>query len=803
MSSYSFTRKYGLLFIQSYIHRIWCVFLLVTAGGIVVSAQNTGSLSGYVRDARSGEPLIGAAVAIENTPLGAITDLDGFYQIDNIPTQTYQVSASYLGYEKDTRFNVIVRSAGNPALNFDLQEAVEQLNEVVVSASSREDMVTPLSSQTLSAVEIATYPGGNNDIAKVVQSLPGVAGSVGGFRNDIIIRGGAPNENVYYLDGIEIPNINHFSTQGSAGGPVGLINVSFVEQVDLSTSAFDARYDNPLSGVVQFDQRIGNSRRFRSNIRVSASETALTLEGPLFKGSQENSNTTFLISGRRSYLQFLFKVIGLPILPDYWDYQYKINHKIDEYNDISLIGVGSIDDFSVNELEEFDPEQQSTLDQVPIIKQWSTTAGISWNRRLKDGSGSMRTSLSTNVLNNRFSQFTDNLNETGLYFSNDSRESEVKFRHEQSRYWGDWILSAGLVLQRANYDNETINLVNDLNFNSAINFWRYGFFAQASRSVLNNRMDISLGVRSDANSFTGEDQQLLRTLSPRLSLSYALDPAKKWRLNGSVGRYFKIPPYTILGFRDNQGKLVNRNTRYIQSDHLVAGLEYQLNPSARITLEGFFKQYNNYPVSIQDQVSLANKGGGFEVFGSEAVTSEGKGRTYGLEFLFQQQYTKNFYGILAYTLFKSEFSAGGENYLPSLWDSRQLITFTGGYKFKRNWEVSLRYRYAGPSPFVPVNEEATLENYPAIILDYSRLGSQRLAAFNQADIRVDKKFNFKKVALDVYLEFQNAFNQNLPSEPQYGLDRDETGNVISPNALVIIEQENSSLLPIIGLVLDF
>lgn len=803
MSSCSFVGKYPFPFSQIFIIRIWSVLLLLTAGGLMLSAQNSGSLSGYVRDARSGEALIGAAVAIENTQLGAITDLDGYYQIDNIPTQTYQVSASYLGYEKETRFNVIIRSAGNPALNFDLQEAVEQLNEVVVSASSREDMVTPLSSQTLSAVEIATYPGGNNDIAKVVQSLPGVAGSVGGFRNDIIIRGGAPNENVYYLDGIEIPNINHFSTQGSAGGPVGLINVSFVEQVDLSTSAFDARYDNPLSGVVQFDQRIGNPRRFRTNVRVSASETALTLEGPLFKGDRENSNTTFLVSGRRSYLQFLFKVIGLPILPDYWDYQYKINHKIDEYNDISLIGVGSIDDFSVNAPDEFDPEQQATLDQVPIIKQWSTTAGISWNRRLKDGSGSMRTSMSTNILNNRFSQFTDNLNETGLYFANDSRESEVKLRHEQSRYFGEWILSAGLVLQRAAYDNETVNLVDDLNFNSAIDFWRYGFFAQASRSVLNNRMDLSFGVRSDANSFTEEDNQLLRTLSPRFSFSYALDPAKQWRLNASVGRYFKIPPYTILGFRDNQGRLINRNARYIQSDHLVAGLEYTLNSSARITLEGFFKRYDHYPVSILDQVSLANKGGGFEVFGSEAVSSDGKGRTYGLEFLFQQQYTKNFYGILAYTLFKSEFSAGGDNYLPSLWDSRQLITFTGGYKFKRNWEVSLRYRFAGPSPFVPVNETATLENYPAIILDYNRLGSERLTAFNQADIRVDKKFNFKKVALDVYLEFQNAFNQNLPSEPQYGLDRDEMGNITSPNALIVIEQENSSLLPIIGLVLDF
>lgn len=777
--------------------------LLLLLPSFTIFSQNTGTLKGFVKDARTGEPLIGATVSLGESDLGAVTDLDGFYQISEIPTQTYQVTAAYLGYESQSRFNVIIRSAGNPDLNFDLQEAVEQLDEVVVSASSREDMVTPLSSQTLSAVEIATYPGGNNDIAKVVQSLPGVAGSVGGFRNDIIIRGGAPNENVYYLDGIEIPNINHFSTQGSAGGPVGLINVSFVEQVDLATSAFDARYDNPLSGVIQFDQRLGDANKFKTNLRVSASEAALTLEGPLFKGSRENSPTTFIVSARRSYLQFLFKAIGLPILPDYWDYQYKINHQIDDYNEISLIGVGSIDNFSVNPPDEFDAEQQSTLEQVPIIEQWSTTAGLSWKRRLKDGSGSMITSLSNNTLNNRFERFRDNVNQTGLFFSNDSRESETKLRHQQTRYWGDWIVSGGLVLQRADYTNTTTNEVDNNRFSSSIDFWRYGLFVQASRSLLSNRLDVSFGLRSDANSFTDQEQQLLSTLSPRLSLSYALDPAKRWRLNASVGRYYKIPPYTILGFRNNEGALINRNTNYIQSDHLVAGLEYSLNSSARITLEGFFKQYDDYPVSVLDQVSLANKGGGFEVLGSEAVTSTGTGRTYGLEFLFQQQFTRNFYGILAYTFFRSEFSADGENYLPSLWDSRHLLTFTGGYKFKRNWEVSLRYRYSGRSPYVPVDEEATLANYPALVLDYSRLGSLRLTSFNQADIRIDKKWNFRKVALDVYLEFQNAFNQNAPSEPQYGLARDENGDLVSPAALVEIQQENSSLLPIIGFVLDF
>ncbi len=766
-------------------------------------AQNVGTLSGYVKDAKTGEGLIGATVQLEGTGLGSATDLDGYYEISKIPTKTYNVITSYIGYESKTEFNVVVKSVGNVALNFNLTEANKSLNEVVVVASSIEDIITPLSTQTLSAVEIATYPGGNNDIAKVVQSLPGVGGSVLGFRNDVIIRGGAPNENVYYLDGVEIPNINHFSTQGSAGGPVGLLNVSFIENVDLATSAFNAKYDNPLSGVLQFNQRIGNTRKFQGNLRVSASETAFTGEGPLFKNGAEDAKTSYIVSVRRSYLQFLFKLIGLPILPDYWDYQYKLTHQIDQYNEINFLGIGAIDDFRVDVPNEYDALQQSTLEQVPIIKQWSTTAGLSWKRRFKDGSGFMRTTLSNNILDNNYSQYSDNVAETGLYFENDSRETETKLRYEQTRYINDWILTGGFGIQQVSYENRTTNLIDDINYRSEIDFLKYGLFFQASRSLFQNRLDISFGLRADGNSFTSEENQLLKTVSPRFSFSYALDPAKKWRFNGSIGRYFKIPPYTILGFRNNQGENINQDAKYISSNHFVLGLERNLSNATRITLEGFFKKYDNYPLSVLDRISLANKGGDFEVLGNEAIESRGEGRTYGVEFMFQQKFTKNFYGILAYTFFKSEFSDFDGVYRPSVWDARHLASFTGGYKFGNNWEVSLRYRYSGRTPYPLTDEEATLENYPAVILNYDNLGDFRLSSFNQADIRIDKKWNFKKLAFNLYLEVQNAFAQTPPEPPVYGLDRDETGQIINPLELVVVPPSDPSVLPIIGFVLDF
>ncbi|WP_340063172.1 TonB-dependent receptor [Ascidiimonas aurantiaca] len=764
-------------------------------------SQVYGELNGYVTD-ESGAPLEGASVYLENSNIGAITDQQGFYVLRNIVPGSYNLTASFIGFESQTKFNVIVRSIGTPPYNFILNESAQNLDEIVVTqrqiSRARE---TPLSVQTLSAVEIATYPGGNNDVVRVAQSLPGVSPSVGGFRNDLIIRGGAPNETVYYLDGMEIPNINHFSTQGSAGGPVGLLNVSFIEDVTLSTSAFGARYDNPLSGVLQFKQRNGNNRDFNGNFRLSASEAAVTLEGPLFKKGKEESNTSFMVSARRSYLQFLFELIGLPIRPDYWDYQYKITHKIDDYNEINVLGVGSIDDFSIAPPDTFDEEQQATLEQVPFIEQRSNTAGISWKKRFKDGSGYMQSVLSNNFLVNEFTRYEDNENQEGVIFSNDARESETRFRFEVTKFTGEWKFNAGFNTQWSDYSNTTFNLADNIQYNTEINFFKYGYFANASRSFFDEKLDVSLGFRMDDDTFT-QGNSLLSTFSPRLSLSYEF--VKNWKLNATAGRYFKIPPYTILGFRNNENILVNQNVSYTQSDHYVIGLEHILGPAASVSVEAFFKQYDDYPVSVLDGVSLANKGGGFEVLGNEAVETVGKGRSYGAELLFQQKLTNNFYGIFSYTFFYSEFTGFDRtDYLPSVWDSRHLLSFTGGYKLKRNWEISSRYRFAGRTPFVPVDIEATTNVYPEIILDYESLGRVKLETFSQLDIRVDKRWNLKSLSVNLFFEVQNLLSQQLPEPPQFGLQRDANGNELTPRNLVEIEPESGQFIPVIGLVVDF
>ena len=764
-------------------------------------SQVDGIVNGYIYDSKSQLPLLGANVIIEGTEKGAISDENGFFQISEIKPQSYNLLVSYIGYQSKKIFNIIIKSKGNQTLEIYLLESAQELDEVVLFESPfKKSKETPLSINTFSRVEIESYPGADNDVTKVVQSMPGLSPSVGGFRNDIIIRGGAPNETVYYLDEIEIPNINHFSTQGSAGGPQGMINISFIDEVTLSTSAFGVEYDNPLSGVLQFNQKNGNPREISGNFRFGASDSAITVEGPLSK--EENNNTTFIFSARKSYLQFLFKLIGLPIRPDYWDFQGKINHKIDEYNSINIVGLGAIDDFSVEAPEDFDFTQQSFLEQVPIIKQNSTTIGASWIRKFKETKGQFVLALSTNKLKNIFSRYDDNENLEGIYFRNDSHEWETKLRAKTTNYLKDWKITWGGNIQYSDYYNNTTDYYNQIEYLTKINFYKYGLFGSVSKSFIDSKLDVSIGIRTDEDNFS-TGSKLIDNLSPRVSTSYALTKDRRLKWNTSIGTYFKIPTYTVLGFRNLTGNFTNQNAKYTKSNHYVTGFDYSIGNASKISIEGFIKRYFDFPVSILDGVSLANKGADFEVLGNEDIVTTGEGRTKGIEFLFQQKLTRNFYGIFSYTFFKSEFTDINGDYLPSVWDSKHLSSFSGGYKLKRNWEISSRWRFAGKTPYVPYDLEASLNNYPNMVLDYSQLGNVKLDNFSQIDVRFDKKWNKENLSINLFIEILNLLAQKIPSPTEYGLERDDFGNILTPLNLVEVDVNRESIIPSFGFSIDF
>ncbi len=809
-------------------------FILFIAIQRPAMSQNLGSITGVVIDKSTQLPIPNVSIKLEGSKFGTSTDSLGRFRIVGMPAGTYNILVSSLGYKNTTLFNSVVNSGNENTYSIELEAEAAKLKEIVISSGKRTartaTLETPLSVQKLTSEEIKSNPGGNFDISKVIQTLPGVGGGAQGgtFRNDIIIRGGAPNENVFYLDGIEVPVINHFQTQGSSGGPQGILNVSFIEEVKLSSSAFDARYDNALSSVFQFKQKNGNPNNFQGNFRLSATEAALTVEGPLSK----NQKTTFLASARRSYLEVLFKALDLPIRPNYWDFQTKVSHRFNDKTVLTFIGIGAIDEFRFGVPKDASPEKSYLINSNVLVNQWNYTLGASLRRNIANGYWNL--ALSRNTFNNGIEKYEDNQNPSSATQSIDinSSEIETKLRFDINTFVNSWKISYGASLQFADYANSSLNVLRKeikddagntvqpsllVDFESPLNvFARLGAFAQIGRRFANNRIGVSLGIRSDMNTFTSNGMNGLNTLSPRASLSYVL--SDKWTWNSSYGIYYKIPPYTILGFADRNNTLVNKDVDYQQSNHYTTGFEYLPNDGLRFTLEGFYKRYNNMPISIQNGISLANLGADFNLLGNEAVSTIGKGKTYGIEFFMQKKLTDKFFGILSYTLYRSLYTGFDERYISSSWDNRQLLSITTGYKFPRNWELGLKFRYQGGAPFTVFEETLSRQNYLALgtgTLDYSQLNAQRLGGFNSSDVRIDKKWNFKKLTIDLFLDVSNWYVAKNPALPEYTFKRNASntafettdGLPIKPNGSNAIptrvKNDDPFVTPSIGLIVEF
>jgi hypothetical protein len=797
------------------------------------TAEAQGRISGRVINRNTQEALPRMNLSLEPGNRKATSDSAGAYRIADLKPGVYTLTASGAGYLTRVYANLVITSGNEIVLEIEMDPSVKELTGVSIgtkkNTAKAATLESPLSIQRLTTEEIRANPGGNFDISKVIQSLPGVGGGVSGgsFRNDILIRGGSPSENVFYLDGIEVPIINHFSTQGSGGGPQGILNVSFIEEVKLSTSAFDAKYDNALSSVFQFKQKNGNTEKLQGNFRLSATDAAITLDGPLSK------KTTFLASARRSYLQFLFEAIDLPIRPNYWDFQFKSTTRINDKTTFSVLGIGSIDEFSFGVPREATPEKLYVLNSNPLIQQKSYTVGATLRRLISGGYWNL--SLSRNRLNNQADKYEDNQDpdNTPRTAQIRSLETENKLRWEVVRNRNGIKLSYGAVLQYVQFDNTFYQLLRprivdgtgavlqpeqSISSLTDLGFWRYGAFAQVGGRLLDGRLAWSGGVRVDANDLTNSEANPFKQLSPRLSLSYAL--AEKWSLSTSYGIYYRLPSYTMLAYQDplSSNSTLTNPGDYIRSTHWAAGVEFLPDLFTRVTVEGFYKGYSNYPISTIDGISLANKGTDFGAVGNEPLSATGQGRAYGLEVLYQQKLTKRIFGVFSGTFYRSEFTGLNGIYEPASWDNRVLISLTGGYKLKKNWEVGMKFRYQGAAPYTPYDPVASRFSYQLLgvgVFDYAKLNSLRLPAFHAADLRIDKKWNYRKVTLDLFLDITNVYAALAAGVPQYTFKRtsDNTafattdGAALKPdgsNAIpVLLENRDGRTLPTLGVIVEF
>lgn len=784
---------------------------------IQIFAQK-GIIKGRIYDAKTNQPIEFASIIIQGTKVSSTSDLDGNYIFTGVEPGFKHMVVSLIGFQTTVSSEFQVQGNQTTFLDIALEESTVQLNEVTVRQNFMAKKIeSPLSVLSVGVQEIEKTAGANRDVSKVIQTLPGV-GVTDPNRNDLIVRGGGPSENVFYLDGIEIPVINHFATQGSSGGTVGVINPDFVKDIDFYTGAFPANKGNALSSVMDIKLKDGSKDRLHTKLSVGASDAALTLDGPI------GDRSTFIVSARQSYLQFLFAAIGLPFLPTYNDFQIKFKTRLDDKNEITFIGIGAIDDDALNLGIKNPTESQSyILSYLPTYKQWNYTVGAVYKHFAETHFDTWV--LSRNMLRNTNFKYKGNNVDSVKTSDYKSDEAENKLRFERNYPDLPVKLSFGAGVKYAHYTNYTNrqfyfnNTITNLVYNTQIGLFGYQAFAQASKEYFNDLLKVSLGVNFEGMNYNRNMINPLTQFSPRFSVSYALTP--KLNLNGNIGRYTQQPAYTTLGYRSPNGILINQNEnlRYTIANHAIAGIEFRPEDNMLLTVEGFYKQYQYYPLSLADGISIASKGTNFGEVGDEQIVSTGLGRAYGVELMYKIMEMKRLNVTATYTYFRSEFTNAQAIYLPSSWDTKHLFNLIASYKFRRNWNVALRWRFVGGAPYTPIDpvsaDKAVWDISRQPLLDYSKFNSLRLPNTHQLDMRIDKEFYFRKWVLNLYTDIQNVYNfktqgvpiyTNLSSTPIH----DANGNNVylpvtdqtNPNNYVLRTIDNfaGTILPTIGII---
>ncbi len=781
--------------------------LMLTASCWCRAAVPGYTLRGRVIDRMTRQGVAYAAVVVAGREqYGEATDSVGGFVLNNVPPGICRLSVSCVGYKTGLSPEVMV-SARTPFMEIELEEQAGTLEAVTVRPSPfRSTVESPVSMRVIGMKEIEKSPGANRDVSRIVRSYPGVGFSPVGYRNDLLVRGGGPSENKFYMDGIEIPNINHFATQGATGGPVSIINADLVREINFYTGAFPTDRAGAMSSVLDIRLRDGDPDKQSFKATLGASEVSLSGSGHL------TPYTTYLFSIRQSYLQILFKMLGMPFLPNYIDGQLKIRTRLSARDELTFLGLFGIDNMRFNS-EPKDEAAEYLLSYLPRIRQETFTVGAVY--RHFAGHHVQTLAVSHNYLNNREVKYRNNdtSTEQNLMLRLRGVEQKSLLRAENRTYLGRWSMRSGVELSYSSYTNRTYRLLYQTapdNYRTDLGIFGWGLYLGADYASIDKRLTASVGLRADGCDYSAPMQRFWRQLSPRASLSYALNAS--WSISAAVGLYHQLPPFTALGYRE-QGVLVNRVLDYQRVASVSTGVDYRLRDRLILSVEGFYKDYGRIPLSITDRIPLACKGTDYGSVGDERLISSAEGRAYGIETTARWQIPGRVTLVGSVTLYRSQYrNDAASPYLVAAWDNRFIANLSGTYDLRRNWSLGARLSCIGGSPYTPYDLEksAMVEAWNAQgrpYYDFTRYNEERLKAFAQLDLRVDKSFYFRHWMLGIYVDLQNVTMSKLRQADVPV----STGVVENPSAplaeqryvMKSLRQQSGTLIPTLGLTVEF
>jgi hypothetical protein len=765
-------------------------------------APGTGRIVGSVIDGITRTPLYGASVAVFGTRQGAATAADGSYRIEGLAPGTYRLQFSFIGYETETRSDIVVGASVPTRVDEELVPSSVRLETITVRPEAFvEELAAPISTTTLRREEIRRVPGGFEDVITTVTALPGVAQVTGGGRNDLLVRGGGPSENLCLIDGLEVPNINHFATQGTAGGALSFVNLDFVDRVDFSTGGFGARYGNRLSSVLSLDLRPGRSDRTGGKATISATQFGINVEGPVgAKGS-------FLASARKSYLDLIFRAAGLPFIPVYTDYNFFAETSLSPHDRLSIVALAARDRI---ETSRDTAKQRNTVASLLDNDQNQYVVGTRLRHLIDQGYVECGLGFDD-------AQFNLTQSDTSVvaqpFFRNEAVERDGTLKVDFLKRLDQRLdLTGGLTYKLAGTNNtttfadtvydrsgrrvsrESLGLPAELRVDGpsrSVSLW-----GQADHQI-SPRWDLSVGLRADGFS------RLERAayVSPRLAVSHR--PTERFKLRATLGRYTQPPSAVWLANPENHLKA-------LLCDQGVLSGEYLLREDTSVRLETYYKRYANLPggttpaggpAEETDYLVLTNTGVGFggreddfQSFGYLNLASRASGEAFGAEILAQKKLSDvPCYGQISLTFGKSGYRALNGTWYPSQYDQRVILNMSGGYVLNPRWQFAVRLRLISGAPYTPVYDPRTntvnpgeTQNLPDEYL------SQRLGLTHQMDLRVDRRWNFADWILIAFIDVQNVSNSKVEQAPTWNFADQK-----------VEDQQGIGTLPTIGISAEF
>ena len=722
--------------------------LSLTLCASATSQSLTGTVQGRVVDADTKSPLIGASAILVGTKLGSTTDSEGRFTIGNVPVGSFSLRANYMGYNPVVKTDVNVGSQHTTFVEVELHESSIQSQEVVVTPGYFDEHPDqPTSMTAFSYEEIRRAPGSGGDISRIILGLPSLA-KVNDQSNSLIVRGGSPMENEFLVDGVEVPNINHFPTQGATGGPIGILNVDLIQDVTFAAGGFPATYGDKLSSVMELKLRDGNRDARNTQLDFNFAGVGGETEGPIVDGK-----ASYLLSVRRSYLNALVKVIdiGTTVAPNYGDAQLKLSYDISPEHSINFLDVFSDDHNS--------PDRSTAIENKMVYYGnqdiYLNTAGATW-RALWGKNVYSFTAVSYST-----SKYAEDWFETngGTHIvSNNSLEGTLRF-FTSTHVKINEIHSIELGIEAKDYSDSYDNLYSQ--YTGALgdttgaelldthlrSWWAGGFVNYIVRPV--DRLTVTLGSRIDYFRYNSSTE-----FSPRFSVSY--DLTNLTTLKASAGIYYQDLPLLLLSQNP-----ANKNLKTPKAVHYIVGIDHMITESTKLTVEAYQKDYSSFPIDpaepglfVVDE--LFYRYGFF--FSHGALTDAGNAQSRGIELTVQKKLARDFYGLVSASYFTTRYEGGDGIWRNRVFDNRFIFSVEGGYKPNSEWEFSARWIFAGGVPYTPLNIEES-QALRRDVLDQQRINGARLPDYHSLNLRVDKRFYFSSSNLVAYLSVWNAYDR--------------------------------------------